>query len=113
MAVIPGRRPLDSGGTGSHLTALLGPTNTGKTHLAIERMLGHRDGMIDIASADERNERHHLFDANERVMFVRFAEQERASFITTELALRWAGAGVQPQRPLGDDHRAPGRDGAD
>src|SRR5213080_5614848 len=28
------------------LTAVLGPTNTGKTHLAIERMLGHRSGMI-------------------------------------------------------------------
>src|SRR5512138_481014 len=28
------------------LTAVLGPTNTGKTHLAIERMLGHRTGMI-------------------------------------------------------------------
>src|SRR5579872_7111725 len=28
------------------VTAVLGPTNTGKTHLAIERMLGHRTGMI-------------------------------------------------------------------
>src|ERR1700739_99811 len=28
------------------LVAVLGPTNTGKTHLAIERMLGHRNGMI-------------------------------------------------------------------
>jgi ATP-dependent RNA helicase SUPV3L1/SUV3 len=28
------------------LVAVLGPTNTGKTHLAIERMLGHRTGMI-------------------------------------------------------------------
>ncbi len=27
-------------------TAVLGPTNTGKTHLAIERMLGYRNGMI-------------------------------------------------------------------
>src|SRR3984885_7903748 len=26
--------------------AVLGPTNTGKTHLAIERMLGHQTGMI-------------------------------------------------------------------
>jgi ATP-dependent RNA helicase SUPV3L1/SUV3 len=26
--------------------AVLGPTNTGKTHLAIERMLGHKSGMI-------------------------------------------------------------------
>ena len=29
-----------------HPIAVLGPTNTGKTHLAIERMLGHRSGMI-------------------------------------------------------------------
>src|SRR6201987_3140096 len=28
------------------VVAVLGPTNTGKTHLAIERMLGHRSGMI-------------------------------------------------------------------
>ena len=28
------------------ILAVLGPTNTGKTHLAIERMLGHRTGMI-------------------------------------------------------------------
>jgi len=30
----------------SRVVAVLGPTNTGKTHLAIERMLGHRSGMI-------------------------------------------------------------------
>lgn len=30
------------------LTALLGPTNTGKTHLAVERMLGHETGMIGL-----------------------------------------------------------------
>jgi len=30
----------------STLTAVLGPTNTGKTHLAIERMCGHESGMI-------------------------------------------------------------------
>ncbi|MGH6912796.1 MAG: helicase-related protein, partial [Geminicoccales bacterium] len=29
-----------------NLTAVLGPTNTGKTHLAIDRMLGHASGMI-------------------------------------------------------------------
>lgn len=28
------------------VTAVLGPTNTGKTYLAVERMLGHRSGMI-------------------------------------------------------------------
>jgi ATP-dependent RNA helicase SUPV3L1/SUV3 len=30
------------------VTAVLGPTNTGKTHLAIERMLGHKSGMIGL-----------------------------------------------------------------
>ncbi len=32
--------------TRPRITAVLGPTNTGKTYLAIERMLGHRSGMI-------------------------------------------------------------------
>jgi len=31
-----------------NVTAVLGPTNTGKTHLAIERMLGHDTGMIGL-----------------------------------------------------------------
>ncbi len=31
-----------------NVTAVLGPTNTGKTHLAIERMLGHETGMIGL-----------------------------------------------------------------
>src|SRR5262245_7992154 len=30
------------------LTTVLGPTNTGKTHFAIERMLAHRSGMIGL-----------------------------------------------------------------
>ena len=32
--------------SGARVLAVLGPTNTGKTHLAIERMLGHASGMI-------------------------------------------------------------------
>jgi ATP-dependent RNA helicase SUPV3L1/SUV3 len=31
-----------------HVTAVLGPTNTGKTHYAIERMLAHRTGVIGL-----------------------------------------------------------------
>jgi ATP-dependent RNA helicase SUPV3L1/SUV3 len=31
-----------------NVTAVLGPTNTGKTHLAIERMLGHQTGLIGL-----------------------------------------------------------------
>lgn len=30
------------------VTAMLGPTNTGKTHYAIERMLAHRTGVIGL-----------------------------------------------------------------
>src|SRR5258705_3508759 len=33
---------------GSGVTAVLGPTNTGKTHLAIERMLAHSSGVIGL-----------------------------------------------------------------
>jgi len=35
-------------GRGKRVTAVLGPTNTGKTHLAVERMLGHETGMIGL-----------------------------------------------------------------
>ena len=31
-----------------NVTLVLGPTNTGKTHFAIERMLAHRSGMIGL-----------------------------------------------------------------
>ena len=34
--------------SGRNVTAVLGPTNTGKTHLAIERMLGHDSGLIGL-----------------------------------------------------------------
>src|ERR1700741_4658268 len=39
-------RPVMIGAPGPRLAAVLGPTNTGKTYLAIERMLGHESGMI-------------------------------------------------------------------
>jgi len=35
-------------GAAQRVTAVLGPTNTGKTHFAIERMLAHRSGMIGL-----------------------------------------------------------------
>ncbi|MGL9622315.1 helicase-related protein [Bradyrhizobium sp. U531] len=40
---MPGDRVLGAG-----VTAVLGPTNTGKTHLAIERILAHPSGMIGL-----------------------------------------------------------------
>src|SRR3954454_304290 len=33
---------------GAGVTAVLGPTNTGKTHLAIERMISHESGLIGL-----------------------------------------------------------------
>ncbi|MBV8973184.1 MAG: helicase [Sphingomonadaceae bacterium] len=36
----------DRSAPSGHVTAVLGPTNTGKTHLAVERMCGHVSGMI-------------------------------------------------------------------
>ena len=38
----------ESRARGAGVTAVLGPTNTGKTHLAIERMLAHSTGMIGL-----------------------------------------------------------------
>jgi ATP-dependent RNA helicase SUPV3L1/SUV3 len=40
--LVNGRAP------GAGVTAVLGPTNTGKTHLAIERMLAHSSGIIGL-----------------------------------------------------------------
>ncbi|WP_310498514.1 helicase-related protein [Sandarakinorhabdus sp.] len=38
--------PARSGPGGATITAVLGPTNTGKTHLAVERMCGHASGIM-------------------------------------------------------------------
>lgn len=38
----------DSARSGPRITAVLGPTNTGKTHYALERMLGYRTGVIGL-----------------------------------------------------------------
>ena len=40
------RSPSAWSATGPTVTAVLGPTNTGKTYLAMDRMLGHGSGMI-------------------------------------------------------------------
>ena len=44
MSTAQARRPESV----SRVTAILGPTNTGKTHFAIERMLAHKSGMIGL-----------------------------------------------------------------
>lgn len=45
---MPALHELVAGDAQQGITAVLGPTNTGKTHLAIERMLRHRSGMIGL-----------------------------------------------------------------
>ena len=40
--------PINTRWSTRNVTAVLGPTNTGKTHLAIERMLGHESGLIGL-----------------------------------------------------------------
>jgi ATP-dependent RNA helicase SUPV3L1/SUV3 len=40
------RQPLRPATPAGTVTAVLGPTNTGKTHLAVERLCGHASGMI-------------------------------------------------------------------
>ena len=41
-------RSVDLTSSGGRIVAVLGPTNTGKTHLAVERMLGHNNGIIGL-----------------------------------------------------------------
>jgi ATP-dependent RNA helicase SUPV3L1/SUV3 len=49
MAFSSSASPLANGrAPGFGVTAVLGPTNTGKTHLAIERMLAHSSGVIGL-----------------------------------------------------------------
>ena len=40
--------PINPTASGRGVTAVLGPTNTGKTHLAIERMAAHSSGLIGL-----------------------------------------------------------------
>lgn len=44
----PHNMPLPPAARSKTVTAVLGPTNTGKTHLAIERMLAQRSGLIGL-----------------------------------------------------------------
>ncbi|MGE5157401.1 MAG: helicase-related protein [Gemmatimonas sp.] len=48
MALSPSSPFASERAPGSGVTAVLGPTNTGKTHLAIERMLAHSSGIIGL-----------------------------------------------------------------
>lgn len=48
MADITAPASFGNQAAGRSVIAVLGPTNTGKTHLAIERMLGHESGLIGL-----------------------------------------------------------------
>ena len=48
MALSPHATFASDRAPGAGVTAVLGPTNTGKTHLAIERMLAHSSGIIGL-----------------------------------------------------------------
>jgi len=48
MAFSPQAALFSERAPGSGVTAVLGPTNTGKTHLAIERLLAHSSGVIGL-----------------------------------------------------------------
>lgn len=48
MAFSTSSTPRHERAPGAGVTAVLGPTNTGKTHLAIERMLAHSSGVIGL-----------------------------------------------------------------
>ena len=43
---VSARTPLRPSSGAGRVTAVLGPTNTGKTHLAVERLCGHASGMV-------------------------------------------------------------------
>ena len=46
--IVPRKPQMHPATISRNLTAILGPTNTGKTHLAVERMLAHESGMIGL-----------------------------------------------------------------
>ncbi len=48
MSTRPPQNLPHAAGRPGRITAVLGPTNTGKTHLAIERMIAHQTGMIGL-----------------------------------------------------------------
>ncbi len=75
---MPFRQPAKQATPRHHgrVTAVLGPTNTGKTHFAIERMLAHRSGMIGLPLRLLARE---VFDK-----IVRFRGQAEVALITGE-----------------------------
>ena len=98
------------------VTAVLGPTNTGKTHLAIERMCGHSSGMIgfplrllarevyDRVVAIKGKDRVALLTGEERIVppdarwFLCTAESMPTDKEVSFLALDEAQLGTDPER---------------
>src|SRR6478735_3944996 len=79
------------------LTAVLGPTNTGKTYLAIERMLGHESGMIGFPLRLLARENY------DRIVKIKGPNQ--VALITGEEKI--VPPGILPRRRRGADGRRP------
>jgi ATP-dependent RNA helicase SUPV3L1/SUV3 len=116
------------------VTALLGPTNTGKTYLALERMLAHRTGMIgfplrllarenyDRVAAVKGKEAVALVTGEERIVprhpryFVCTVEampsDRRVDFLAVERCVRRPRARARLHGPP-DERARPARDHAD
>ena len=69
---------------GAGVTAVLGPTNTGKTHLAIERMLAHSSGVIGLPL---------------RLLRARGLQQDRRSRGRESVALITGEEKIKPTKP--------------
>src|SRR5215472_4979983 len=87
----PGRRD-------ARIVAVLGPTNTGKTHLALERMLGHRSGMIGFPLR--------LLARENYDRIVRLKGKDSVALVTGEeriipAAPRWFVCTVEAMPPIG------------
>ena len=92
---------------GGRLTAVLGPTNTGKTHYALERMLAHRSGLIGLPLRLLARE---IYDGLRRPLVRDFThsttalEGHRTSFLTKpkilELVKNQAGQASLAARPV-------------
>ncbi len=95
MTFPPHPRPAEA----AHVRAVLGPTNTGKTHLAIERMCGHSSGMMGFPLrllAREVYDRVRAIKGDNQVALITGEErieppQARYFLCTAEAMLRTAG----------------------
>ena len=105
------RRSLPSQARSRGVTAVLGPTNTGKTHLAIERMLGHASGMIGLPlrllAREVYQQRRRQGRRGQRRPRHRRGEDQAGQ--AALLGLDRRGDAARPRRRLRRDRRDPAR----